>query len=410
MNSKLVWLDKFKEKNTIDLIKLLLFFFIVFTFSVNLFYKIPLSNSYVHGLLIDYLIPKFYLAEIFLIPFLFFEVKQLKKVKLNNYFCFLVLLLIGRQLMSQNAIAAFTHLLHFVEILLFFSVVKHDPLFKTKLAEKFILGVLFSVVIFQSLLANYQFVFQKSLLPYRILGETNLHNLANVSRAQFSFGEKILPYGTTAHPNILAGLIVIFSILIFVRIKHCRKTQIVLLANAVLITFITQSITAFITLWLFLAYQFLGNVKNRKLIIICIYYFFFLIVPYLLLKFTIIRPDLDSISRRVSLNQASLQIFEAKPFIGVGINNFTVNLEKYTFNLPNQGIVRFVQPVHNILFLILSEGGVLLLVVLLILISQAKIDGFWSKSLILLAIASLDHYLLSQFSGLSLLAIFYLFF
>jgi hypothetical protein len=409
MNSKLVWLDKFKEKNIIDLVKLLLFFFIVFTFSINLFYKISLDGAYVHGLLIDYLIPKIYLAEFFLIPFLIIEVKQLKKVSLNNFFCFFVLILLLRQLSSQNALAAFTHLIHFVEILLFFSVVKHDPLFKTKMAEKFILGAIFSVVLFQSLLANYQFIFQKSLLTYQFLGETNLNDFANISRAQFFFGEKILPYGTTAHPNILAGMIVIFSILIINKIRGCRKTQLVVVLNALLIIFLTQSLTALFTLGLYFIYRLVEETKARKLFVAIIYYFFIILLPYSLSVIANTNPSFDSINRRAALNETALKMFGNNPIFGVGINNFTLELENYPTNSYNKEIVRFVQPVHNLLFLILSEGGLLLIVVLLFLISQAKIDRFYQKSIILLAIASLDHYLLTQFSGLSLLALFYLF-
>jgi len=100
-----------------------------------------------------------------------------------------------------------------------------------------------------------------------------------------------------------------------------------------------------------------------------------------------------------------LEMFQHNLLFGVGINNFTLNLEEYA---TNKEVVRFVQPVHHLLFLILSEGGLLLLVTIFLLIRQAKIKSFYTKSLILLAIASLDHYLLTQFSGMSLLALFYL--
>lgn len=409
MNSKLAWLDKFKDKNTTDFVKLILFFFVVFSFSLNLFYKISLDGAYLHGLLVDYLIPKIYLAEIFLIPFLFMEAKQLKKIKINNFLCLATLLLLVRQLSSHNALAAFTHLAHFVEILLFFQVVRHDPLFKTKLAAKFIQSSIFAVIIFQSLLAFYQFFFQQSLLAYHFLGETNLQDLANITRAQFFFGERILPYGTLAHPNILAGLIVILSILIWPKLQASRNAQLILLGNALLIIFLTQSVTALLTLGLFAAYKLIDQLKVKKTIIVLTYYFFLLLLPLLLSRGVVAQMDSNSINRRVALNQAALEMFRQNSFFGVGINNFTVALENISGNSLNQEVVRFVQPVHHLLFLILSEGGLLVVVVLLLLISQVKIDKFYQKTMILLAIASLDHYLLTQFSGISLLALFYLF-
>lgn len=410
MNSKLAWLGKFKQKNTIDLIKLFLFFLIIFTFSINLFYKLSLNEAYVRGLLVDYLIPKIYLVDFFIIPFLIIEFKHLSKIRMNTYLCFLILLLLLRQLLSQNPLAAFVHLLHFTEILLLFNAIKLDPLFKTKIAEKFAMGAMLSTVIFQSLLATYQFVFQKSLLAYKFLGETNLTDLANISKAQFFFAEKILPYGTTPHPNILAGIVVILSILIIKKIKNFGLIQLVLVGNALLIIFLTQSLSALLTLGLFWLYQifdqFNQKIGAKKIIIIMVYYLFLLFLPFLLGKLTSTSFGQNSINRRVILNQASLEMFRHHMIFGVGINNFTLNLEEYS---SNREVVRFVQPTHNLLFLILSEGGFLLLIITFILIKQSKIKNFYSKTIILLAIVSLDHYLLTQLSGMSLLVLFYLF-
>ena len=410
MNSKLNWWGKFKSfvQSNLDWLHLFLLFFIIFTFSLNLFYKISLDGAYVHGLLIDYLIPKFYLAEVFLLPFLILGLRQLKKIKLSTFFCLLVVLLLLRQLFSTSALAAFTHLIHLLEVFLFFSVVRSNPLFKTKRAEKFILSSILAVVIFQSLLAVYQFVFQQSLLSYQFLGETNLRDLANISRAQFAFGERILPYGTLAHPNVLAGIIAILSILLISKSQGSIKAQILLLANALLIIFLTQSLSALLTLGLFGLYLLLDRFKAKKTILLVTYYFFLLFLPYLLSGGMSGRLDTDSVNRRSALNQAAWEMFRINPLFGVGINNFTIEVEKHAGTSINQEVVRFVQPVHNLLFLTLSEGGLLLLLTLFFLIKQVKIERFYQKTLILLAIASLDHYLLTQFSGLGLVALFYL--
>jgi O-antigen ligase len=410
MNSKPHWWEKFRSFARTNLVwlKLFLLFFIIFTFFLNLFYKISLDGAYVHGLLIDYLIPKFYVAELFLIPFLLIELRHLKKVKLRTSFCFLLLLLILRQLASGSALAAFTHLVHLLEVFLFFSVLKLDPLFQTKKAEKFILSAMLTTVLFQSLLAIYQFIFQKSLLAYQLLGETNLQVLTNISRAQFFFGERILPYGTLAHPNILAGTVVLLSILIFNKGQLSLKLKIFLATNALLIIFLTQSLSALLALGLFGFYLVINKLKAKKVLLALTYYFFLLFLPFLLSSGVGMQLDSNSVNRRSVLNQASIEMFRANPLFGVGINNFTIEVEKYASAAISGEVVRFVQPVHNLLFLILSEGGLLMLVVLFLLIRQAKIERFYQKTLILLAIASLDHYLLTQFSGVGLLALFYL--
>lgn len=407
MNLKLTWLARFSEKNTLDVLRLLLFFFIILTFSLNLFYKISLDGAYVHGLLVDYLIPKVYLAEFFLVPFLLLSLVQLGKIKLPTGFCFLVLLFLLRQLLSGSALAAFTHLLHLIEFFLFFKVISRDTLFQSKLGQKFTAAALLITIVLQSLLAFYQFVFQKSLLAYQFLGETNLSDLANISRAQFSFGEKILPYGSTAHPNILAGIVVVLSILLIQKASTALWLRWLLFSNALMIIFITQSLSALLTLGLFGIYLLLEKIKNKKILLALTYYFFLLFLPYLLGKIADTKLSSDSIERRVNLNQAALEMFRENTLLGIGINNFTLELEKYSGEISNREVVRFVQPVHNLLFLMLAEGGLLLLALFWLLIRQLKIDRFYQKSLILLALASLDHYLFSQFSGLGLLALFY---
>lgn len=407
MNLKLTWLARFSEKNTLDILRLLLFFFVILTFSLNLFYKISLDGAYVHGLLVDYLIPKVYLAEFFLVPFLLLSLAQLGKIKLPTGFCFLVLLFLFRQLLSGSALAAFTHLLHLIEFFLFFKVINDDDLFQSKLGQKFTAAALLITIALQSLLAFYQFIFQKSLLAYQFLGETNLSDLANISRAQFSFGEKILPYGSTAHPNILAGIVVVLSILLIQKASTALWLRWLLFSNASMIIFITQSLSALLTLGLFGVYLLLEKIKNKKILLALTYYFFLLFLPYLLGKIADTKLSSDSIERRVNLNQAALEMFRENTLLGVGINNFTLELEKYSGEISNREVVRFVQPVHNLLFLMLAEGGLLLLALFWLLIRQLKIDRFYQKSIILLALASLDHYLFSQFSGLGLLALFY---
>ncbi len=69
-------------------------------------------------------------------------------------------------------------------------------------------------LLLQSSLGLYQFVTQHQLLPYRFLGEPQLSRDLNLSKANFAvvdrmlgthLGYRILPYGTTPHPNVLGG-------------------------------------------------------------------------------------------------------------------------------------------------------------------------------------------------------------
>ena len=143
---------------------------------------------------------------------------------------------------------------------------------------------------------------------------------------------------------------------------------------------------------------------NKDFIVVISYYLFLILLPYLMTRINLGSFVADSINRRNYLNEAAFEIFKNKQLWGTGINNFTMFLEEFS---QNKELIRFIQPVHNLALLILSEGGLLLVALLYLIRDQHKTINFWQKTLILLAIASLDHYLFTQVVGLNLLAIFY---
>lgn len=65
----------------------------------------------------------------------------------------------------------------------------------------------------QLAIAWYQWLYQKTLFGYWFLGEPILTNRPGISRVIQNGEEYILPYGTTAHPNILGGLAAIVVLL-----------------------------------------------------------------------------------------------------------------------------------------------------------------------------------------------------
>jgi O-antigen ligase len=102
------------------------------------------------------------------------------------------------------------------------------------------------------------------------------------------------------------------------------------------------------------------------------------------------------------------------PFTGVGLDNFTVNLDR---NTRSTEAVRFMQPAHNVAILWLAETGVMgmLLALMSFVFVKQKLQVTWLKDklffipiIILLPILTLDHYVFSQQTGL-LLCIFFLF-
>jgi len=115
--------------------------------------------------------------------------------------------------------------------------------------------------------------------------------------------------------------------------------------------------------------------------------------------------DQPSLLRRAHLNQAAWQMWLRQPLQGVGLNQFTNSLEKYA---ASPEIVRFVQPAHHSLLLVLSEGGLLLVFTLFYLAYLSKNHIQLRTLFIPVAIFSLDHYLLTQSGGWIMLLLFLL--
>jgi hypothetical protein len=92
-------------------------------------------------------------------------------------------------------------------------------------------------------------------------------------------------------------------------------------------------------------------------------------------------------------------MLDSQPLVGVGLNQFTSRVEQYT---QIREVVRFVQPVHHLGLLWLAETGLLGLMFLLWVLLEIKNKKLILPILILLPIAVLDHYLLTQNQGLLL--------
>ncbi|MDP4030687.1 MAG: O-antigen ligase family protein, partial [Candidatus Beckwithbacteria bacterium] len=108
-----------------------------------------------------------------------------------------------------------------------------------------------------------------------------------------------------------------------------------------------------------------------------------------------------SFSRRSQLTNISLKMFQDRPLTGVGLNNFTVVMDRYGY-VP--AATRFLQPVHNIYLLILSETGLIGTLGFLYLILQGlSLKAFKERPLwILLFLGLFDHYPLTLQTGLLL--------
>ncbi len=410
------WFDQIYSRinRRLPQLKTFLLALLVFFLPTNLFIKFFENSSYVNGLQIDYLLVKFYLSDILILLLLstqlFNFVKNKKKLfwsKKNLLNLGLITIFFIRQILTHKPLAAVYYLVKLGEMCWLFNFLKQNLiLFKNKLIKQSFLATIF----FQSSLALYQFLNQKPLYGFCFLGETQLNNFYGIAKANFAGSEKILPYATTAHPNILAGVIVIYTLIYLHLYKNQLWLKSILLSLTGLIIYLTQSWSAGLLLLMGLLiiitknkFLWLKNLKRQKLLWLSIISAT-LLATLSINQLAVINSQELSLTRRAALQKAAWAMFKYHPFLGVGLNNFTANLNNYT-----QGhlLDTFVQPVHHLPLLVLAENGLLGLSLLSALFKLNRPRNLNHKklikiSLIFLPLILLDHYLLTNQVGLLL--------
>lgn len=178
------------------------------------------------------------------------------------------------------------------------------------------------------------------------------------------------------------------------KMMHCGLiVTIVLGVIALLLTFSRSAIMIGI---LALAFVFFPKKKV---------FFFFAII---FLTFSVFRFPFtsfeESVVVRQQLNAAAIKLWQSSPLFGVGLGNFLVRLPEA---LPTRTIY-FLQPVHNIYLLLLSEVGVVGFLFLVWFLQKAFRHSFsiWHLAFgILLVLGLVDHYPLSLQQGQLLLTL-----
>ena len=420
-----------------------LFYLILFLIPANLAKHFILPSSYVSGILVDYLIPTLYLTDILIIALLGSELRFGKgplgyepPVKIRNLLVFLVALL-PSVIFATSPVPAIYKYLKFLLFILFAFWIKQNIDFKKHFNT--IINVLSASVLFQSLLALAQWLKQSSVFGYWFLGEQPFTSATpGIDKITWFTGAvKIPPMGTFPHPNVLAGFLAVTLPLILyklqckgseplhgktrlgselqsrrkskgselpVQVRNLPRFITILLGLTTL--FLTFSLSAWLAfLMIGLPLTLLATTKIRPLKFILIYSGLFLILFSFATKFQFLAPT-SSFTRRSQLSKIALKTFKHFPLTGVGLNNFTVNMEHYGYITAT---TRFLQPVHNIYLLILAETGLVALIGFLYLLYKGSEPLYVNISkpitislLTLLFIGLFDHYPLTIQQGLLL--------
>lgn len=392
----------------------------LFLIPSNWFLQLSQESAYLAGLRVDYLIPKLYPITIILLCTLLFFCAAKKQLKIDSKILerirqsapkilivsalIISQLWIGQDLLTLNWLIIIATIYFFVRLLL-----KNLSSLKSKKSKRIIFAAIVATLVFQSLVGILQFLTQKELLGYWFLGETNLSRFANISKITIGGREIIAAYGTTPHPNILAGYLAILTPLLWLAAKQIGKnknatnyklvaagTSIISLI-AIILTFSVSGLLtlASSSLVLMVGQSRVTKIYQRICLIMLLLSALAQPIAGLLLEKTNFKSP--SISRRLELAQASIWMWLSKPITGVGLGKFTANLENFT---QVRELARFIQPVHHVGLLWLSEVGLIGLAL------------FWkAKKYLSLSIAAalpaliLDHYWLTQPNALLLFAI-----
>lgn len=356
--------------------------------------------AYIYSLKIDYLSPTIYFWDLLVMGLLavwFSRKPKVNKIALNLLLFFLFTQILP--LMEAQNIGAGLVRLEQYTLAGFFGVYLASQDFKKVSAKIFLpltLGLLG-----EGVLAILQF-FKGGTLGLWILGERTF-SLSTPGIAKFDFygSEFLRPYGTFPHPNVLAGFLLIGSwIMYHVSGQKQRMGKLVNVFIGVAI-FLSMSRAA-----IFAAIVALLSTARRKLVWLGVA--FLIVSPILFIRFSsLLNFDNLTMLRREELIENSWQIFVAHPLFGVGLNNFIPTLAGNLITGPS----RFLQPVHNIFLLTLSETGLIGLIGLIALIAYPLRKLFtyhfslvttlpW---LILIFLGMFDHYFLTLPQGYRLL-------
>ena len=362
--------------------------------------------SYVLGIRVDYLSPTLYLLDLIWIGliisnFQFFHFKR------KSIFSFKNLIVLGfvviNILIAVNPWLVFYKWIRIGQILItFFYFRKNKNLIKEKLIK-----IVPIWIVFESLLAVAQMAKNGSLNGiFYWFGERSFtFNTIGIAQISVLGRGLIRSYGTFSHPNSLAGFLLVSLLLwYFFKDKVKKITWYVVFWLGILGILVSGSRTIWVLtlgLVLFLVFK---NLKNKTNIVGFMLLFLGMVVFVLRLVNMEYQVsdflggwDSDGVTKRVQLNMAGLKMIKESPWFGVGLGNFLVRLPEFQ---KNNGVF-WLQPVHNILILIISEVGILGLGLLIfnfqfLIFKNKKIDKiFYLIFGVILVSGMMDHYWLT---------------
>ncbi len=278
------------------------------------------------------------------------------------------------------AVYAFLHLALFA----LFSLIVARMMRERSLNLKDIFKVLGASAVVQAVIGLLQFRNQASV-GLKILGESVLGpTTQGVARASTEFGNFLRIYGTMPHANILAGFLVFgFVALLFVLFKSGERsrdalgkfgvvTGLFLIFSAILLTFSRSGIAVFIfAVGATIVYGLVEKFsRSRTLFLTGILFLLVLFSAFGFGKLATARDNVSftepSVTYRVDYGLVALNLVRSHPFFGVGVGDqILAGLQAGLYQGEGLRSSWQWQPVHNLYLLVVSETGIIGLVLFL---------------------------------------------
>lgn len=382
----------------------------VFLFLTLLFLPTQLGKhfwpefSFVYSLPVDYLSPTLYFWDILVILLMIFFILNkghINRLALNLFLLFLLTQAVSLLSNFANIGIGLIRLEQYLIAGLFGIYIASAK--KISIKSVIFWGLALSITL-ESVLAIAQFL-KKGTVGFWILGERTFSiSTPGISKFDYYGREFLRPYATFPHPNVLAGFLVIVILLLLVGGIFRKLSYLAIFLGGVAVL-LTVSRTAIIAG--FISYMVLFKKKGRVLLLLAA----IVLLPILFTRFSsLISYDNLTFLRREQLSKIALTLWSTSPIVGVGLNNFIPKAADLLLSGPS----RFLQPVHNIFLLSLSETGILGLAGLVGLIGYPIVKfiklvprssplNFILLWLVVIFLGMFDHYFLTLPQGYRLL-------
>lgn len=328
----------------------------------------------VNSIRIDYLAPKIYVTDILALGLIILNIPTIISYMLyktdRSLIPIAVLLtaffLLTNIVFSAAPLISILKLLKIIEIASIAIVVYHLFLSSDKNQRRILQTTLFGSFLFSTILqiviAILQLSFKESLGGfYYFLGErTFTMTTPGIATASLSGTEFLRPYGTFSHPNSMGGFfLLLYTVVLFdpfLKTKHLLRGILLLTSSLLILSSFSQAaIGIFIIMTIFHTI-----ISKKKLSCPLCIISKILGVVVIGSLFMLSQGDTETVTKRIWLAEKAVTMIQNAPLVGTGMGASLIPQSEFPVPYP----YHFLQPVHNIFLLAITELGIPLFLLL----------------------------------------------